>query len=72
MLRTQFGLTLRKASLAEELVARNSLHDAAEVLSLTNETARSYLKLIFSKTETHKQGELIALLTRLAILSDLA
>ncbi len=55
-----FVLTAAEASLAKEIAAGRSLRDAAEVLGIRYETARSYLKSIFSKTDTHRQGELVA------------
>jgi DNA-binding CsgD family transcriptional regulator/PAS domain-containing protein len=55
-----FGLTSAEARLAAELCAGNSLEIAARHLSITYETARSYLKNIFGKTQTKRQGELVA------------
>lgn len=67
VLRKQFGLTRSEARLAEALAAGSALADAADVLSLTEETARFYLKSILSKTDTHRQGALVALLASLAV-----
>lgn len=67
MLRAQYGLTKQEAKLAEQITEGLSLANAANVLSITEETARSYLKSIFSKTDTHKQGQLISLLARLSL-----
>lgn len=69
LLRAHFRLTPREAKLAEQLAAGHSLQDAAAALSITSETARSYLKSIFSKTGTHKQGQLVSLLDSVLVLS---
>ncbi len=42
-----------------------SPEQAGEELGIARETARNQLKAIFAKTATHRQGELIALLSRL-------
>jgi DNA-binding CsgD family transcriptional regulator len=42
-----------------------SLEDAAEKLGIAKATARNHLSATFAKTATHRQGELIALLSRL-------
>lgn len=60
--RAAFGLTASEAKLAKILVSGEALDRAAETLSITRETARQRLKAIFAKTETHRQGELVALL----------
>lgn len=57
-----FGLTLAESKLASHLVVGHSLEKAAGCLSISKETARNQLKSIFSKTGTHRQGELVALL----------
>jgi DNA-binding CsgD family transcriptional regulator len=41
-----------------------SVEAAADQLGITYDTARNVLKSILHKTETHRQGELIALLGR--------
>jgi DNA-binding CsgD family transcriptional regulator len=38
---------------------------AAEKLEISRATARNHLLAVFAKTSTHRQGELIALLSRL-------
>jgi DNA-binding CsgD family transcriptional regulator len=38
---------------------------AAEELKIARGTARNHLKAVFAKTATHRQGELVALLSRL-------
>ena len=62
LLRAAFGLTPAEARLAVELCAGSSLARAADNLGIAYETARSLLKTIFPKTESHRQGELVVLL----------
>jgi DNA-binding CsgD family transcriptional regulator len=62
--RTAFGLTPSEAKLAAILARGRGLDEAAETLSITRESARQRLKAVFAKTDTHRQGELVALLAR--------
>lgn len=57
------GLTAAEARLAVRLVAGEPVQTIAEELGITVGTARSHLKSIFLKTNTRRQGELIALLS---------
>ena len=41
--------------------------EAARALSITNETARGYLKRVLHKTSTRRQAELVGLLGSLSI-----
>jgi DNA-binding CsgD family transcriptional regulator/PAS domain-containing protein len=66
-LRALFGLTSAEARLTGALAAGASLEDCADVLEISKETARSQLKRVFSKTETQRQAELVALLARYQI-----
>ncbi len=59
-----YRLSAREQSLAELLTGGLSLHEAGERLGLSRETARTYLKRIFAKTDTHRQSELVSLLLR--------
>jgi DNA-binding CsgD family transcriptional regulator len=61
-----FGLTPAEARLAERLLREESLETAAEKLDVTYGTARNQLKSVYQKTDTHGQGQLIALMARLA------
>jgi DNA-binding CsgD family transcriptional regulator len=61
-----FGLTPAEARLATRVAAGEPIDTIAEKLGIAYETARNVLKSIFYKTETRRQGELIALLTRLS------
>jgi DNA-binding CsgD family transcriptional regulator len=54
-----YGLAPSQARLAELLATGCSLTDAAKELGITVISARQYLKLIFQKTSTHRQAELI-------------
>ena len=58
-------LTPREASLAELLARDMTLTEAANALAISRENARIHLKRIFSKTDTHRQAELVSLILRL-------
>lgn len=60
-----FGLTPAEARLAALLASGKSLEHAGDALGVTRETARSRIKSIFQKTDTHRQGQLVALLASL-------
>jgi uncharacterized protein YhfF/DNA-binding CsgD family transcriptional regulator len=57
-----FRLTPAEARLAVHLASSGSLRDAADMLSVTYNTARAHLRAIFDKTGTHRQAELIRVL----------
>lgn len=59
ILQRMFGLTVGEACLAERLVAGDSLATAASHLGIRESTARDRLKLVFAKTETHSQPDLV-------------
>jgi DNA-binding CsgD family transcriptional regulator len=59
-----FGLTPMEAQLAIRIAGGLSLDRVAEELNMSRETSRNHLKAIFAKTGTHRQGELVALLSR--------
>jgi DNA-binding CsgD family transcriptional regulator len=59
-----FDLSVAEARIAERIAVGVSLAKAAEDLGISRETARNQLKAVFAKTRTHRQGELIALLSR--------
>ena len=61
-LRDRFQLTPAEAALAVHLAQGAALVDAARILDIAHNTARSHLRAIFAKTGTHRQGELIHLL----------
>lgn len=61
-LQSLHSLTPAEARLAALLAQGLSLYDAADRLGVTRHTARSVLKLVMSKTQTHRQAELVQLL----------
>jgi DNA-binding NarL/FixJ family response regulator len=64
-----FGLTDSESRLARALAEGRRLDEAAETIGVTVSSARTYLKQVFSKTETSRQAELVQLiLTSPAIL----
>jgi DNA-binding CsgD family transcriptional regulator len=56
---TLYGLTRSEAALATRLIQGNSIEDAAAALFISVHTARTHLKRIFVKTDTHRQPELV-------------
>jgi DNA-binding CsgD family transcriptional regulator len=60
-----FGLTLTEARLACGLAAGKSLQDVSAEMAISEGHARQRLKIVFNKTGTSRQGELIALLAKL-------
>jgi DNA-binding CsgD family transcriptional regulator len=65
LLMSLFGLTTAEARLASLLAGGAALDEIAGQLGIARETARNQLKAVFAKTETHRQGELVALLSQL-------
>jgi DNA-binding CsgD family transcriptional regulator len=65
LLTASFGLTPAEARLASALASGATMDEAADALSVTRETARTRLKVIFAKTGTGRQAKLVALLSRL-------
>jgi DNA-binding CsgD family transcriptional regulator len=65
LLSKAFGLTPPESRLASVIAKGLNPEQAADELGVSTITARNQLKAIFAKTDTHRQGELIALLTRL-------
>ena len=66
VLRDRFRLTPSEARLALRLVTGESLRSAALALNVSYETARTALKVIFTKTGTHRQSELVIVILRTA------
>lgn len=64
-LRQLFALTATEAIIATMISQGMTLQTVAKKRSISYETARSHLRSIFSKTNTGRQAELAALLTRL-------
>jgi len=64
VLRALYGLTVREATLAALLLQGFDLRESAEQLAVSMNTVRTYLRLIFEKTGTHRQAELVRHLQR--------
>jgi DNA-binding CsgD family transcriptional regulator len=58
-----FGLTRAEARLASLIASGASLEAIPEQLGIMRDTARNQLKAVFAKTSTHRQAELVALLS---------
>jgi DNA-binding CsgD family transcriptional regulator len=65
LLASAFGLTPAEARLAAIIAEGRNPEHAAEELQISRATARNQLKVIFAKTATRRQSELVALLSRL-------
>lgn len=63
-MRHSLGLTVTEADFADLLAQGMSVKEASERLCISIWTGRSHLRSIFQKTDTHRQGELIALLNQ--------
>ncbi|WP_027165779.1 helix-turn-helix transcriptional regulator [Mesorhizobium sp. WSM3224] len=64
-LRAAFGLTAAEARLAARLASGDGINAAAIALGISRETARTQLRAVFAKTNTHRQAELATLVARL-------
>jgi DNA-binding CsgD family transcriptional regulator/PAS domain-containing protein len=64
IVRDLFGLTLGEAKIAAIIGAGLSPKDAAERLGISDDTARTVLKRVFSKVGVSRQSELTALLAK--------
>ena len=62
-----YRLSPKETRLACALARGRSLAEAAEELHLREQTARTYLKQIFLKTDTNRQVELVRLLLLSAV-----
>jgi DNA-binding CsgD family transcriptional regulator/PAS domain-containing protein len=67
IVRDLLGLTLGEAKIAAMIGAGLSPKDAAEKLGIKEDTARTVLKTVFSKTGTSRQSQLVALLAKLVV-----
>ncbi|MEA1832340.1 helix-turn-helix transcriptional regulator [Methylobacterium durans] len=68
VLRRIFQLTPSEGRLAVEMASGKSPDEVAEAAQISVSTVRKQLNSVFTKTSTHRQAELVALLARLAIL----
>ncbi|RWA69390.1 helix-turn-helix transcriptional regulator [Mesorhizobium sp.] len=64
-LQATFHLTGAEARLASMMSTGEPLETVADRCRISYQTARNELKAVFSKTGTHRQAELVSLLTRL-------
>ena len=64
---TIYGLTRGEAALAARLVQGKSIESAADELCISPHTARTHLKRIFMKTDTHRQPELVLRILMMAL-----
>ncbi len=67
IVRDILGLTLSEARLAALVGSGTPPRDAAQMLQITENTARTVLKRVFEKVGVSRQSELAALLTRLVL-----
>jgi DNA-binding CsgD family transcriptional regulator len=63
-LRSRFSLTPHEAKLVLCLIEGKTLRLASALLDISYETARTYLKSIFQKTNTCRQAELVLVVTQ--------
>lgn len=54
-----YGLTRGEAALTAKLIQGKSTEEAAQELFISAHTARTHLKRVFMKTDTHRQPELV-------------
>ena len=69
ILRELFGLTGAEARLMEELASGRSLEEISQVRNVCYGTLRAQLRTVMAKTDTRRQGELIALAARYTALN---
>jgi DNA-binding CsgD family transcriptional regulator len=65
-LRSVLGLTPAEARLTACLCEGSDLAAAAHSLGVSTQTARSQIKSVFAKTDTHRQAQLVALAARIS------
>ena len=63
-----FGLTPAEAEMTARLANGESLEAIAEARSVCVDTVRTQLRTVFKKTGTHRQGELVCAVGRLAVI----
>jgi DNA-binding CsgD family transcriptional regulator len=62
LFRDYYRMTRAEARLAALIADGYSLVDAATILNISHNTARTHMKRVYSKTDTHRQVDLIRLL----------
>src|SRR3954466_123812 len=70
LLQQVFGLTKSEARLASQLMCDQCLEEIAAANDVSLGTVRSQIKAVFAKTHTHRQAQLVGLLTCLALISE--
>jgi DNA-binding CsgD family transcriptional regulator len=65
LLTSRFGLTPAETRIALGIARGETLAAIAAAHGISVETARTHLKSVFTKTSTHRQAELAALLGQL-------
>jgi DNA-binding CsgD family transcriptional regulator len=65
-LQVLFSFTPAEAKVTALLVQGRSMEQIATQLAVSLETVRTHVRHVFSKTATNRQGELIALVLRMA------
>lgn len=63
MLRELYGLTKAEGSVATLVLTGENIQGISDRLSLSSTTVRSHLQAIFAKTGTHRQAELVRVLS---------
>ncbi len=66
VLRQLYALTKAEASVAHLVVNGDGVRAISDRLSISSATVRTHLRAIFSKTGTHRQAELVRLLSTIA------
>ncbi|MBI4048018.1 MAG: helix-turn-helix transcriptional regulator, partial [Devosia nanyangense] len=69
MLWRAFGLTEAETELAEAMLGGGTVAEYAQARLVSKQTLRNQLVGLMRKTGTHRQAELVGLLTRLALTS---
>jgi DNA-binding CsgD family transcriptional regulator/PAS domain-containing protein len=59
-----YGVTKAEAEIALRLTEGKSLADVCDLLDISRNTAKTHLKSLFDKLGVHRQGELVAVVTR--------
>lgn len=67
-----FGMNAKESALAQALLAGQSIADVAMQRKLSKETLRNQLAAVMRKTDTSRQQDLVAFLTRLAAMNTSA
>lgn len=66
LLKKLYGLTAAEVRVTQRMYAGDTAIQASEVLGVSELTVRTQLKSIFAKTDTHRQAELMKLMSSIA------